>query len=921
MGAGKILGLLILMVITFPIGGFIWVPILFFGWKYVKFCIKIDLIVIYLIVRLPIWLFIQLPLYSLKQGTQRIDMFFSRGFNALNRRRKLSSFLLIIFGLFFLFLFPLNMNQFQILSAYFWWNNFWSLLQVLVGSVGTTLITVSIVQALSGNIAQKEMPGDWARSELFGADPVGESVGSAKRAVKGVEKGKKSANKAKGVYNEIKATELEAAQLKSALPTDMSKMLNDLARSMGLRSGAAEAAAAASSNPLGWAAIGVFLLALLLFVVQFVVVMVFFYGYLQFLAPLVLGPVTEALGLGADYGNFIGRELGDRYLAGFTASLDPIVSPVLEARQRVFCLLEGPACLRQWRLNNTQTPGSNAVGEQYLLDIDRLEVGSGSELDIAYRDGDYSVPLSFGISNSRNGLKGINARNVSYRVKMIDFERGRDNPFCETGWRPIDGYNIRNTDDSTEFTGNDLYPGTSASTGFLRLDEFNLENCGMLQPGAGETRTVLLEVKYDYFSQATLYFDAMARETLLSNPDIEKEWKPSETADTPVKSALNVNHPVIYNQDQLDQGPDASQPFAMRASLYTEESDVSYKVKNIEVTKSSQVEIQESDNRQCSFRNSGDDNKLVLDSNRGILQDEQISDSSDGEQDDWYNEDDNPPFFGCTMRLNDPASISPEGETLTMGVASNYTVKMDEQLERFEIMNTRCSDNNCPLLVTREFAESSDVPQENWKYVCEGPDAGRAGASRGCSVVRGEGDWSNIEKMTGDNKLDSRLETGEVAIDLVASNVFDGVSYYSQGDADEGEFAVGLRPQIIERIENSYYTRPQDGFYGWVLVSEQGEDNSKEIVLEQPDEKLCSQNVNDQLNNMVEDSRGNVVAYDVVTSNDACENPSSYEDIPSCGEAEGQQMCQSEEYSHCSWETYQGPNTGTQNTQGSCTAN
>ncbi|PSH01489.1 MAG: hypothetical protein BRC27_02040, partial [Nanohaloarchaea archaeon SW_10_44_10] len=184
MNWGKAIGLLILMVLTFPIGGFIWIPILFFGWKYVKFCIKVDIIVIYLIVRLPIWLFIQLPLYSLKYSTQKIDEVFSRGFNALNRRRKLSVFLIIIFGLFFVFLFPFN-TGFQPLNPYFWWNNIFNALRVIVGALGTTIIFLTIIETFSGGVAQKEMPGKWARSELFAAPgaAVDQSVGSAQRAV------------------------------------------------------------------------------------------------------------------------------------------------------------------------------------------------------------------------------------------------------------------------------------------------------------------------------------------------------------------------------------------------------------------------------------------------------------------------------------------------------------------------------------------------------------------------------------------------------------------------------------------------------------------------------------------------------------------------------------------------------------------
>lgn len=866
MNWGKAIGLLILMLLTFPIGGFIWVPLLFFGWKYVKFCIKVDLIVVYLIVRLPLWLFIQLPLYSLKLSTQKIDHFFSRGFNALNRRRKLSAFLMIVFGAFFLFLFPTNMQELNILSAYFWWNNVWAYMRIIVGTVGTVIIILSLIETFSGQVAQGEMPGKWARSELFAApgDAVGQSVDSAQRAVEGVQKGRKKADQMKGVYKDIRSAELDKSALRSAVPKDVTKVLTDLAESMGLRAGAAEAGAAVASNPLGWLAVAVFLLAILIFVAQLVLVTVFFVGYLQFIAPVVLGPVTAALGLGSDYGNFIGGEVADRYLAGVQVNADQYVDPVLEARQRVYCLLQGPSCLRKWRLNNTRTPGSEAVGEQYLLEIDRFEIGSGEELDIAYKDRDYEIPVSFGLSNTRNGLKGINAYNVSYRIRVIDFEQGRDDPYCDTSWRPVQGYNISgwngfesSSNSNSNWGENDLYPGTAASTGFLTMNDFTLEECGLMQPGAGQTRTVILDVRYDYFSQATLYFDAMARETLISDPSVEKSWKESETADTPVKSALNINSPVLYNQDQLSSG-NASQSFAMRASLYTEEDNIEYQIKDFEVRKSSRVEI--ADRSNCRLTNSGNEDILVPSGEAasivtGLAEEPMEGDdrdtgvtSGDGDvstgpsnvegEPRWFGSGNSPPFFGCTMQLSNPQTISPEGETLTMGVSSNYTVKLQEPLEQFRALNSRCGSLNCPLLVTEQFAKAAGIDTDNWKYTCEGPDAGRTGQTAGCSAVNGAENWSQVASnmMTGPDKLDERIDRGEIAIDPVAYEVIDITEISDISSADKGEYAIGMTESEIESLENSFSINSggvnEDGENrGFAIIShENGGERDVELV-------------------------------------------------------------------------------------------
>ncbi|PSG98694.1 MAG: hypothetical protein BRC29_01040 [Nanohaloarchaea archaeon SW_7_43_1] len=854
MGWGKYVGLFILGCIPpfLFIGGPVLFPLLGAFWGYVKFCIKVDIIVIYLIVRLPIWLFIQLPLYSLKYSTQKIDEVFSRGFNALNRRRKLSVFFITVFGLFFAFLFPFN-TSFQPLNPFFWWSNIINALRVAVGALGTTIIFLTIIETFSGGVAQKEMPGKWAKSELFAEQDaavaaVAQSADSAQRAVEGAMKANETKNKAQGVYSDIKTADTKGSI--KALPKDMGKALTNLGESFGLEveAGAAEAeagAAAAASNPLGWMAVGVFLFALFIFVVQLVFVTAYFIGFLQFVAPIVLGPVAAALGLGSDYGNYLGGEVADRYLAGLRVNFDTYVDPVLEARQRVYCLLQGPACMRQWRLNNTRTPGSNAVGEQYLLSINRFEVGSGDRLDIAYKDGDYKVPTSFGLKNSRNGLKGINALNVSYRIRVIDFDRGRDDPFCDTEWTPVSGFDIRE-DAEGRFKGNDLYPGTAANTNFLTLDEFNLKNCGLLQPGAGETRTVILDVKYDYFSQATLYFDAMAQETLLSDPSIEKNWKKSETADTPVKSALNVNSPVLFDQSEGD-----SQPFSMRTTLFTEERNIEYKINELQVRKSSQVRKAEGANRNCQLESAsgrGENVMVPSDNAPGIGDNEK-----DGET-RWYDSTNSPPFFGCIMELKDIGSISPEGETLTMGVASNYTLKLEEPLDRFRVLNTRCTEFNCPLLVTRNFADSQES-KDNWKHKCEGPDAGRTGGTAGCSVVQGDpNDWSTIgeDLMTGNKSLESRIERGEIAIDPFQVDELGGPSYNltnipaltgnAGNDGRTGKVAVGLTQDKLDQIENDYYSRFGDiEGRGFALVSYLNTEGDRDVEVKELEYILCRQ--------------------------------------------------------------------------------
>lgn len=826
MNTGKIVLILLLSIITAPIGGFVWVPVLFLWGKYVKFCIKIDLIVIYFLIRFPIWFFIQLPLHGLKVGSGKIEAFFVAGYNKLVRGGKVTVLLFLIVGAFTAFMIaPGLFAAVNILSPGWWLSSLWKLAKVVVFTVATTILLLSIKDTFSGGIAQKEMPMKLqrGRDELIAAprDFTQSTMEGVKNTKEAVDTAKEAPEKMKGAFSDI-STAGEASESGSLLSSDMSTMIMDLAEEFGMVEGeaaAGEAAAggavagiSASTAGLGLAAILlVIFIALVMFIIQLVVVLGFFGMWLQYIAPMILGPLGAALGLGSEYGNWLGGEFADKFLAGMNINFEDEIATVMEARQRLFCLLEGPACLRQWQLNNTRTPDSENVGETYKLQLERFEVGSGEQVDVAYKDGGYRLPVSFGLSNSRNGLYGINALNVSYRLRMVDASRtnllsGGMDPYCGTKWRPINGYNIREPgnpdtveveiggeEETLEYSGNDLYPGTSAATGFMRLDNITLENCGLLQPGAGETKTVLLEVKYDYFSEATLYFEAMARRVMQENPDIQNKWKASETADTPVKSVLNANSPVLYDQEDIE-----AIPFDMRASLKSGETDADYRIQHMEIIKSEEVEV--ADNaRDCQFVEKNGVLIPTEETNRtlGITGDEGV---------DWFSSSNPPPFIGCSLELSDPGQINPSGQTLSMDIMTNYTVKLNQQLERFRILNSRCNAINCPLLVTQQFLNSDEVAKEdNWKIRCTGPDS-----SDGCSVVKGDPDkWSNIQFMTGDGLLDSKLESGEYAYDpFKAGVVYDKNGHVSDlkenmsGYNDSVGAAIGLTQREVNLIQN-----------------------------------------------------------------------------------------------------------------------
>ncbi|MFB6209631.1 MAG: hypothetical protein ABEJ56_05870 [Candidatus Nanohaloarchaea archaeon] len=687
--------------------------------------------------------------------------------------------------------------------------------------------------------------GDIARSltdapEMRGKDPLTGGAEAAERGGRAGEKAVEGARKTKGVYNNLSQKGAKQTAKESFYPEDLMEKAGKLKNTLSGEGAAGEAAtgeaATLTTNPAGWVVLVMVLIAIGIFILQLGIVVFFMFTIAKFWLPIVGGTVMGAVGLSADYGGYLGNQVADKYLAGFQVNLEDEIRTVRQARQRVYCLFKGPACLRQWQLNNTRQPGSDAVGETYGLKIDRFQVGSGSQVDVAYKNGDYMLPISFGLSNNRHGLKGINALNVSYRAKIIDFDRGRKKPFCETGWKPINGFDIQKDSrekkkSELEATGNekwlsnDLYPGTSAATGFVTIENFNLSGCEMLQPALGETRTVLLQVKYDYSSQATLYFQAMSRRNLQSNPDIQRKWKKSKTADTPVKAAVNVNSPVLFNQQTLN-----SRPFSVRASLETKNTNLEYKIKDLHLIKSEQVELdRQRSGGRCDFRkaeNSENEDLLKLTDNADNI----LAEGGESERgDEWFSADNPPSFFGCQggFFLKNTGQISPGGETLTMDVEANYTVRLNEKIDQFRVLNTRCSQYDCPLLVTMNYAlqDENDLRPQNderhkhgWKTKCTGVDAGN-----GCEVVKGPDGtgWSVVKLMTGgrgdkgqgmSQRLDSELERGEFAVSptLDAGFAEPALKVLKKPDInrmkkklgiDPGKMAFGLKETRFDKLE------------------------------------------------------------------------------------------------------------------------
>jgi hypothetical protein len=273
----------------------------------------------------------------------------------------------------------------------------------------------------------------------------------------------------------------------------------------------------------------------------------------------------------------------------------------------------------------------------------------------------------------------------------------------------------------------------------------------------------------------------MSRDYFQSNEDIEKSIKESETADTPVKAAINVNSPVLFEEETM-----TAQPFAVKATLNTDENDIQYQVHDFNILNSNYTHSTEGGS--CRFTDAnppGQKMELEPDSAANIIA------GTDDARDPsyyWFDTESNPPIFGCVMQLDEDqlGSISPSGETLNMRIKTNYTVSKKDRLGSFEIYNSICSRVDCPLIVTTAANQSEEY---HFDTTCDGIDAGN-----GCSIVEPSyNGWEDVggeenpilnRKPVGgtDDGSDTYVEQGEVAVELT----HDGDTYY--GGLDKNEF-------------------------------------------------------------------------------------------------------------------------------------
>jgi hypothetical protein len=455
-----------------------------------------------------------------------------------------------------------------------------------------------------------------------------------------------------------------------------------------------------------------------------------------------------------------------------------------QAGAKIGCALQGPACLRQWRLNNTARPGSKDVGEKYRLEIQGFSVGGQGGVDIAYKRPSYRIPVSFLLLNTRHGLKGIDARDVEYRVRVIDADRKGKKAYCTTQGEDGSWVEVGSTigEEGT------ILPGTSYSPRLNDLEGLTLKNCEMLQPALGHDYTGELDVKYKYSSQSTLYVRAMSRRNM-RDEGITPGFKKSETADTPVETFINVKEPINYVEgSNTDSGAPRTVPFTVKVGTNTDRYDVEYRVHPDEFKVFDSARTETTEDGSCIGLERESRNVYGLSTEAISRMNARID---EGDTSTWFDKAKNPAAARCTFELSNPGTISPTGETLTMRVDANYTVIIEETSDPFEVKNTMCSRINCPVLFWMEpgefrthinnFGESLD----KWDEESEGGGLSGPGASSGSSDSGPEltEEFKNYRNASCDG-----IDAGN-GCSAVEEYRFDRV-YQDPIPVDDGELAV-----------------------------------------------------------------------------------------------------------------------------------
>lgn len=834
MGWLKVIAVILLSFVP-VIGQILWAYyIIKIGWKYIEMCIKVDFWTIYLLVSV----FTQLPIYVLiiRPGIAGAHLFerllggIHEGVEVLHHQPKSAGALMAILSVIVFSFYPLSIQN---LSA--------AVLAENMANFGIIIFIASFISilgaALYSHFTSKNLKTGSGNQKSRALDPMYTGAQGAKNAVGQGVRGMQEASEQAEEVSELTQQARSKKKKKPWIPKNMKKAAMNLkgsipfmssktaARKTGTKAAkakrankaqktgkAAKAGKAGAKLGTAGAAIGgwelvvliaaALLAALVMFIIQFVVVMVFagavFYAYL----PIITGIFGDIFGFSADYANF-----GGQLLAPYIPNVDlqPVALMVQGPIAKAQCFFEGPQCISEWQMNNTQRPGSEEAGQTYDLSASGFEIEQGQTIDAAYQPPERSLSVAFALENPMYGLNGIAARNVQYSVLVKD-NQGQE--LCGTDYVDISLYDGGTIEETTIPPGDSYAAGASIRNTEIE-NELTMLKCQLLQPGQAElNREAELRYKYEYSSQSNLRIRAMSYQNY-ADRDLDRDYRKSETADTPVKSFVNVYAPVLF--DESRDGERTARPFEAQIGLETDDLDVRYRVQPDTVRFTPSRATEEVGNCEDFEPVSGSSDGFTTYKLSESAQDQIERETYDSGN--WYTSARSPSVMECTMKLSNPDQISSSGETLIMDVSANYTVIKDGTTDNFQTWNTLCSGRNCPLLVTQQSVDGLDEDLQNGFLTTCDPSK-RATAVGGCDVrSSGIDDDGNIDRdawiepdFTGDDGdliNYEKVEEGETAYNwnqFVEENndQFSGVALLQKTG---GKPAIGLDKNDFNRID------------------------------------------------------------------------------------------------------------------------
>lgn len=514
-------------------------------------------------------------------------------------------------------------------------------------------------------------------------------------------------------------------------------------------------------------------------------------------ALMIGGPILIVVFLiGSGYADLLANQAGFQ-LGGIDT---PAIGATVAQGVKTLECVGNVACVRQWQFNNTQRPGSEEVGQEYSLKIENFGVNDGFPLDVANRRADDRVPVDFSVYNPRHGLKGITAQNVAYRIAVYDSVGSlTNNPKCQTGWLPLGG---QYADNSFGQNGTILPGGFATPLG--THSELTLKKCSLLQPALGLNRRVKLQMAYDYSSQSTLQVQAMSRQNMLS---LEKRpsFKKSQTANTPVKTYVNVESPITYRSSQ--EGGAESSIFGLRVGFETGQRDIKYRVhtEGFKLYDSSEtVDVSSSESVNSNAVTCED---LAWQQKDQYTFSQEMENYLDSRQENsWFKSDSGPSPARCSMILENPGSISPTGETLTFRIDANYTVLLEEVVGGFKVQNSQCTRFECPMLVPQSKSGNGNLISQ-----CE--SSKNLDANNGCGARYGEVWTSAAEDYALQESVDAKIEEGETAVKW--NNILSAINEEMPGGSSKFEYkSEEINSETVVGVSLNSFSNVNTGIVG-----------------------------------------------------------------------------------------------------------